>query len=126
MSPNLGGFATGIGAGTGVSHGWTVNGRDLTVIQLGQAEDCSSSSKPGNAPEEEFVDDFLDDESDHGRLNELLDRPTFLSATLVARFENMVSDPVWRLCERVVVCMADCVTVLEEASGWRRQDIPGI
>lgn len=96
-SPTRGALATGIGGGTGVSHGCTVRGRFLTVIHAGQAEAFPSFSKPPVAakfPGDEFRagfgEDDVDEVSGHGMLNESLDRPTFLRATLVARLENMV------------------------------------
>lgn len=79
VSPTFGLSAIGMGGGTGVNQGWTVNGRDFTVIQAGQAGPSLSGA------------DFLDEsESDHGRLNDLFDKPTFLRATFVARLENIV------------------------------------
>jgi hypothetical protein len=96
-----------MGGGIGVSHGCTVRGRFLTVIQLGQEGDWSSLSKPSG---DEGLADFF--ESAHGRsgiLNELLGRPTFLRATLVARLENMV--PQRNVLAKCVRDSVDCVTM---------------
>ena len=90
-------LATGMGGGAGVSHGWTVNGSDLAVIQAGFQVDALSPLSSSNLGVEFLLDFFSDhadedddDESDQGRLNDSLDRPAFLSATLVAKFENML------------------------------------
>lgn len=70
----------------GVSQGWTVKGRFLTVIQAGQADLSSLVSKGGAEDREDFLE-----ASSQGSLKESLEMPAFFRAILVARLENMVA-----------------------------------
>lgn len=98
-SPGLGhSAATGMGGGGGESQGWTVSGRDLTVIQAGHLdeESSSTSSRPGTVPGGAFLVSFLGllgsgavgDE----KLRASLLRPNLRMAILVVRAENMIGD----------------------------------
>lgn len=84
--PIWGGGETATGGGVGVSQGWTVKGRFLTVIQAGQADLSSLVSKEGTEDREDFLE-----ASSQGSLKESLEMPAFFRAILVARLENMVA-----------------------------------
>jgi len=84
-----------MGGGGGESQGWTVKGRDLTVIQAGHLDEESSSSRPGTVPGGAFLVSFLGfggsgaavgDE----KLRASLLRPSLRRAIFVVREENMV------------------------------------
>ena len=99
-SPGLGqSAATGMGGGGGESQGWTVRGRDLTVIQAGQVaeeeERESSRSRPGTVPGGADLVSFLGLGSGaavgdrKSRLSLL--RPSLRRAILVVMEENMMA-----------------------------------
>lgn len=88
--------ATGMGGGGGESQGWTVRGRDLTVIQAGHwvPEEESSSSSPGTVPGGAGLVSFLglggSDAVGEEKSKVSLLRPSLRRAILVVRAENMV------------------------------------
>lgn len=87
--------ATGTGGGGGESHGWTVRGSDLTVIQAGHLDESSStSSRPGTVPGGAFFVSFFGFGSGlavgEEKLRASLSRPSLRRAILAVREENMV------------------------------------
>jgi hypothetical protein len=84
-----------MGGGGGDSHGWTVRGRDLTVIQAGHLDEASSrswSSRPGTVPGGDLVS-FLGGLVVLGwvKLKVSLLMPSFFMASLVPRDENILA-----------------------------------
>lgn len=83
----------GIGGGGGDSQGWTVKGRDLTLIHVGQP-DAFISSRPGTDPS--LLDTglgftgFGSDPPVHELILKVsLDKPTFLRATFVVMLDSI-------------------------------------
>lgn len=85
--------ATGIGGGAGVSQGWTVRGRLLTVIHFGQLFPSISSSSSVVRLFWfffSFLGSSLAPPKDEPMFMASLGTPSFLSASLVPRLENIV------------------------------------
>lgn len=84
-----------MGGGGGDSHGWTVRGRDLTVIQAGHLDEASSgswASRPGTVPGGADLVSFLGGLVLLGweKLKASLLMPSFFMASLVPREENIL------------------------------------